>query len=43
MNRRDLVSETAKNILKIFPKYSKRSFNNLVTGDEIYKVLCVQF
>ena len=37
------MSETAKKFLKIFPKYSKRSFNNLVTGDEIYKVVCVQF
>ena len=26
----------AKELLKMFPKYSKKSFNNSVTGDEIW-------
>ena len=33
-NRSRLFS--AKKLLKIFPKYSKKSFNNLVTGDETW-------
>ena len=36
MNRRDLVSSNGKKLGQMFPKHSKKSFNNLVTGDETW-------
>ena len=36
VNRRNHASYIAKKLSKMFPKYSKKSFSNLVTGDETW-------